>query len=208
MENALVGEGLTQQRAQEILGASVPVGGIIPYCLGISNLPPNWRACDGSIVTNAQQGPFIGKAVPDLRGQFLFGATSNATVGTKGGTNSTYSGITVRNNGAHGHTVLGHSHSLNRVTGSISRENPDLVDFVAVCDGSDTRSLARLLGDCGNGGSWGHEGQHMHNLGGATGNASPGTSIDGNPGEHGHTVNDFQAKFPPYTEVLYIVRIY
>jgi len=205
MENALMAEGLTQQRAHEILGTSVPVGAIIPYCLGTSNLPPNWRVCDGAIVTNAQQGPFVGKPVPDLRGQFLFGATSAATVGTKGGTNLTYSGISVSASGGHTHTVDNHTHPLPSYTGSISQVAPDLINFVT-SEGNNI-GLGRIITDLGDGGSgaWGHEGQHKHNLGGDTGN---GRSTTDSRGDHSHTVNDFQAKLPPYTEVLYIVRIY
>lgn len=210
MENALMAEGLTQQRAQEILGTSVPVGTIIPYCLGTSNLPPNWRVCDGAIVTNAQQGPFVGKPVPDLRGQFLFGAISATTVGTKGGTNLTYSGISASTNGAHSHTANEHTHPMPALTGRVSVDTGGtylLAPFQAVNDGGNTIGWARFVSDPVDPNSnSSHEGQHRHYLHGSTEGASDrGTDSTGN---HSHTVNDFQAKLPPYTEVLYIVRIY
>ena len=72
------------------IGGNIPIGGIIafsgtfggtndrfPIPLGSSTPDTNWCLCDGT-TTN-------GKAVPDLRGRMILGASSSHAAGTKGG---------------------------------------------------------------------------------------------------------------------------
>jgi len=93
MENALLAEGLTQQRAQEIINSfmafSAPSGGIIAYAG--TNVPAGWRLCDGAPVNAATNSAYLGLLaaigktygvgdgtslsfnLPDLRGRTLAG---------------------------------------------------------------------------------------------------------------------------------------
>jgi hypothetical protein len=52
---------------------SVPVGAILAWYGDPAALPPEWRLCDGALVSDPES-PLTGQRVPDLRGRFLRGA--------------------------------------------------------------------------------------------------------------------------------------
>lgn len=206
IEKALNSEGLTEQRARELLGASVPVGGIIPY-VGSSPLASNWRVCDGSIVSDAAS-PFNGKSLPDLRARFLLGATNSAQVGVAGGSTTTaITGVTTTTTGNHSHD-MSHNHSLPSNTGFIANDSQSSSALFQAMWG-DARAnqwgTAHFQTERTTDG-WDAEGQHRHALGGSTGGSS--ASSTSTTGLHGHTVNNFSiTNLPPYVQVLYIMRI-
>ena len=82
-------------RWQSSLDEGLPIGGIVMYSGTLTELPLNWKLCDGSSGT------------PDLRGQFIYGASDQASIGNTGGSNDA---IVV----THDHTSASHSHTMNQ----------------------------------------------------------------------------------------------
>jgi hypothetical protein len=204
--SALNSEGLTQQRAQELLSASVPVGGVIPY-FGSAPLPPNWRICDGSVVTDTAS-PFNGRHLPDLRARFLLGATDSTQIGLVGGsTTSVVAGSATTINGSHSHE-MSHSHSLPSTTGFASDSSQSSGNLFQAMWGDARQNewgRAHFVTERTQNG-WDAEGQHRHDLGGITDGAS--RSSTETKGEHSHQVNGFSiTNFPPYVQTLYAMRV-
>lgn len=69
-------------------GDDLPVGIIVLWIQTLATIPSGWNLCDGTLST------------PDLRGQYVKGATTLAGVGGTGGSLS------------HGHTATGHTHPV------------------------------------------------------------------------------------------------
>ena len=103
------------------IGGAVPIGGIIafsgtfggtgnryPIPLGSTTPDTNWCLCDGTTTS--------GKAVPDLRGRMILGASTSHAAGTKGGSETHTHSIS----GTVGATTLtisqmpSHTHSYTR----------------------------------------------------------------------------------------------
>ena len=78
-------------------GGSIPVGGIIPWYGAVSDIPPNWRLCDGAGGT------------PDLRGRFVvgIGGSNNYRVDAKGGVDTVT--LTSAQMPKHSHVLYGRS---------------------------------------------------------------------------------------------------
>ena len=78
-------------------GGSIPVGGIIPWYGAVSDIPPNWRLCDGAGGT------------PDLRGRFVvgIGGSGDYRVDARGGADTVT--LTVAQMPKHSHVLWGRS---------------------------------------------------------------------------------------------------
>lgn len=75
-----------------------PVGGIIMFSGKESDLPENWKICNGQVITD-KDSPYYGNKAPDLRDLFVRGATGDIGVSSKGGQDNFY----------HKHTFQGSS---------------------------------------------------------------------------------------------------
>jgi len=94
--------------------SGVPIGTVTMFHGQISNLPNDWKFCDGS------------NGTPDLRDMFISGATDEGDIGTTGGTltatmpdhvhsaTHTHTGVT-SDAGAHSHSAS-HNHTANTNT--------------------------------------------------------------------------------------------
>lgn len=165
---------------------AMPCGSIVMWT-GAS-VPSGWALCDGSSST------------PDLRGQFLMGATVIGDVGNTGGSPS------------HSHTVDSHTHSIPALLGSGSNGTASFTGTT----GSNTTGITASVQSGGteiqSGSGYSSavditDNGHDHSLNinitdvdvsittsaDNTGSASPGT--------------DSQSNLPPYYVVAYIMRV-
>jgi microcystin-dependent protein len=119
----MVSEGLLEPVPYAVAADNgVPTGAIMPF-VGLT-VPAGWLLCDGAVIP-AIYTKLIGllggaTTTPDLRGQFLSGATSNTTLNTE----------IAQALPAHDHTVSidnhivpGHDHSIN-TNNNFTLENP------------------------------------------------------------------------------------
>ncbi len=208
VQNALTSEGLTQQRAREILAASVPVGGIIPYVGGLP-LSTNWQICDGSNLrpqADAALKARLNGKTPSMVGRVPIGVAANDQVGIAVGANRLE--IPARGTdvtGSHSHVVADHTHGLPSYTGLVSSNPAGSVQPMAFKNENDLWLVGSHIAQI-DAGRVGDEGQHRHDLGGTTGGSSPGTS---SAGDHSHSVPAYVADFvPASTTVVYIIRIF
>lgn len=77
-------ERLGSRPANEVVNATVPVGGIVPFYGNLASLTASWRVCDGSVVQDPDSR-FNGQPIPDLRDTFLRGASTFSPLGERGG---------------------------------------------------------------------------------------------------------------------------
>ena len=173
----------------------VPIGGIIMWSGNASDLPDNWKVCNGQRVFD-RESPFSGQTLPDLRERFVRGAKFESSILAEGGRNKrdthnhTYSGsidITMDQRSLDGYitrSIFCKDDNQNQLCdGGIGGKIIDLIggDFIA-----DKRYYALVL-DVKKDVSHGHKGT-----------VTGVTSFDRN------TIFDNR---PPYTNVHYIVRI-
>lgn len=205
VESALKSEGLSEHRARELLAASVPVGGVIPY-FGNLPLPPNWQLCDGSdLRLDADVGLRLrlsGKT-PDLRRRFLYGASSTNETGITGGLSQASVNLgSTADDGRHAHSVP-HSHRLPSLTGPISQATPSPTPFVAIWGTPSQVGSANIKADSS---SNDPEGQHLHNLGGST---EPTDATTSQEGSHRHEMGTINVPtLPPFVQCVHAIRIY
>lgn len=209
LQQALSSEGLTIQRANELLAVCVPIGGIVPY-VGDVNLPSNWQICDGGDLrpdANAALKVRLGGKVPSMVGRVPRGVTISDQVAVSIGSDRLEFPVsTTDHSGGHRHRVDAHTHPLSGRTGLVSSEPADSVQPMAFKN-EDGRWLTESHINRIDSGQADDEGQHRHDLGGHTDdNANTYTdSVD----SHAHTIPEHSAEcIPASTTVVYIIRIY
>lgn len=188
-----------------VSGASsgVPVGGIIDYSGSVSDIPSNWRICDGTAGT------------PDLRGVFVLGASGDYPAGTRGGS-ATLSGVTAAAGAhAHGGGTEGHALAVEELPPHTHPAWTDTQGDHAHVYHTGTGEATNVSGFPANAQNPGPfqsiatdvAGAHAHNVGvGATGSGwghAHGIPADG-AHIHAVTVNN---GLPPYYALAKIMRI-
>jgi len=78
----------------------VPVGAVVAYTRPPATLPPNWKFCDGSIISDPQS-PLNGQATPVMNdSRYLVGVNPNEV-------NGSYGTNVWQSDGAHAHSFSG-----------------------------------------------------------------------------------------------------
>jgi len=152
-----------------------PIGGIIMYDGLVANIPANWALCDGT------------NGTPNLVDRFIYGANSDVTIGTIGGSADA---VVV----AHTHTA-NHSHTASsNTTGShthlsgLDNANAGETGFTGGVTGNSVNGLSNVTSSSGN---------HAHTI--TVNTASVTTSTVGESG--------VGKNIPPYVKLAYIKRI-
>ena len=150
-----------------VLSGETPVGGIIMWN-AVGTLPTNWKVCDG------------GNGTPDLRGQFIVGASTTYPAGTQGGST----------------TIPQHKHWLGR-----SQSGQDDAKFNA-------RNTTDVILDAisSEGSSFNMNGAGGGEGGSALGNAFINTGLYGLITSK-TIVDQATVNLPPYYALVYIMRI-
>lgn len=164
------------------ISGTIPIGGIIafsgtfggtgsryPIPLGSTTPDTNWCLCDGT-TTN-------GKAVPDLRGRMILGASTSHASGTKGGSET-------------------HTHSISGTVGETTLTTSQLA--------SHNHRTYYLANDGGGGSAW-NVGEPSHYTG-YVNTTSSGSSQEHTHTLSG-TKSTSASSFPPYYALAFIIRV-
>jgi hypothetical protein len=144
-----------------LLTSIVPLGVVVPWwrpSVAVA-APAGFVIPTGQTITTGNHGFDLGSGVgvgsillPDLRNQFLMGATDVTAIGTTGGSNAkdlrhTHPG------GSHTHTIPGHSHTVNSHAHGVSDHSHSIAnDIIKWSDDSgNPESLAVRSIFCNNG---------------------------------------------------------
>lgn len=214
LQQVLNSEGLTLERAHELLAVCVPIGGIIPY-VGDLNLPPNWQICDGSDLrpeASATLKARLGEKVPSMVGRVPRGVAVTDVIGVAIGTdNIMIEAMETLGAGAHIHKVDDHFHELPEHTGLVASQPANSVQPMALKNENDNWLRESHINRV-DAGRVGDEGQHRHDLGGRTG-VGKTANKDGietnNVDNHAHEIPNFSIdSIPASITVVYIIRIF
>jgi hypothetical protein len=80
--------------------ATVPVGGIILWSGTVGTIPANWALCNGS------------NGTPDLRNQFVIGASGDASIDSVVKSVTTVTGVSTKDGGTKDSVVVSHTHGV------------------------------------------------------------------------------------------------
>ena len=119
---------------------TIPVGGVIMWSGAIANIPVNWALCNGQTVN--------GLVTPDLRNQFIVGATSD----NAGVPNTTIAVSSTQSGGSKDTVLVSHDHT-NTLSGGHRHYyiNDDNIAQTSL-DAVGNRSTGVVLGGGGEGG--------------------------------------------------------
>jgi hypothetical protein len=119
------GSIITDKLDSSIVGALVPIGGIIMWSGSVATIPSSWRLCNGL------------NGTPNLQDRFLVGAGSGYAVGATGGS----ADATLV---SHSHSINdpGHSHTYSRLVIDTSQRTDLDNNMLYFNEGSSTTSLS------------------------------------------------------------------
>lgn len=158
--------------------AGVPIGTVIDWWRPNANfpIPDGYAIADGTVVVD-QASPFVGQALPDLRGRFARGATNLANIGEAGGADMHgHSGASAAAAGAFtpsGTIAQAGAHDHNGQTGAAGGHTPS-----GTVDSAGAHSHTGTTNSGGN---------HSHPLPSNTGSVS---SLSSDPGRHAYFARD------------------
>lgn len=180
----------SNQKINDVLLKSLPVGSIVSFGLEATSLPSGWILCDGRKISDASS-IYNGYNVPDLRSQFIRGKSSSETLASSYGSNSHSHSMP-----KHKHEVGSHTHSFTTNSSSISYGGSCAYGIACKSEGGQKQYI--LFGNSES--EYRSNTSHSHS--GTTGNASSGYTAEGGEGYTGSESN-----IPKYIALNYIIKI-
>lgn len=212
--NKLVVTHADEKRSEFGANRLVPIGLIAPYFGNPSDLPDNWKVCDGQKVIDTES-PLNGKFLPDLTAKFVRGEIDTGR--------NTADSFEEGGNDSHVHTMPQHSHGVTENPAGGHNHN-GITDSGGV---QHTHSISCTIPkqdvsddhDCGSGSQDCADNWHGHTAncssGPATAYLHTHTFTTSTVGNHTHGVtihntaltSDSTSNIPKYVALHYIIRI-